>query len=84
METDEVGFVENGWVSRDVMLGSLRCRAVDPTKRCVMVTRAQGEIPQDRELIRTIYEHNDGNAGVALQMQESGVLHRGSTVEVLD
>lgn len=80
---NEIGFVENGWVDKDVTLGSLRCRVVDQTKRCVMVTRAQGELPRDSEVIRTIFEYNNGNAGVALQMRESGMLRCGSEVRIL-
>lgn len=84
VETDDSGFVENDWVGRDMLLGSLRCRVVDPTKRCVMVSRAQGNLPHDAKVVRAVYEHNDGNAGVALQMRDTGILSCGSEIEVSD
>jgi hypothetical protein len=83
VRTDEIGFIENEWVGRDVTLGSLRCHVVDQTQRCVMVTRAQGDLPRDREVIRTIFDYNDGNAGVALHMRKSGMLRCGSEVRIL-
>lgn len=84
VETDEVGFVENDWVNKDLGLGSLRCQVYDDMRRCVMVTRHQGDLSRDTEVIRTILKSNEGNAGVALKALDSGMLRRGAEVEVLD
>jgi uncharacterized protein YcbX len=83
VETNETGFVEDNWVNKTVTLGSLRCQVTDHTRRCVMVTRAQEDLPRDTEVIRTILKSNHGNAGVALQCPISGVLRCGAEVEVL-
>lgn len=82
--TNETGFVENGWVGREVMLGSLRCRVTDHTRRCVMVTRDQGELPRDVKVIRTIVQQNEGRAGVAMEALAPGLLRRGAEVSVED
>ena len=82
--TNETGFVENDWVNKDVTLGSLRCQAYDHMRRCVMVTRDQGDLPRDTKVIRTILKSNDGNAGVALKTLDSATLHCGAKVEVLN
>lgn len=83
VETDEDGFVEDDWVKRDVMLGSLKCLVLDHKPRCVMVTRAQDGLPQDTEVIRTVLKSNDGNAGVELRAIETGTLTCGDEVRVL-
>ena len=67
VETDEIGFIENDWVSTDIMLGSLRCQVYDDTRRCIMVALAQRDLPRDTDVIRTILKNNDGRAGVALK-----------------
>jgi len=83
VETNENGFIENDWVNKDVTLGSLRCQVYDYMRRCVMVTRSQGDLPRDTEVIRTILKGNDGNAGVALKTLDSAMLRCGAQVEVL-
>ena len=83
VEAEEDGFIENDWIEKDVMLGSLKCRVLDHKPRCVMVTRAQDGLPQDIEVIRTVLRNNDGNAGVELRALEVGTLKRGDEVRVL-
>jgi uncharacterized protein YcbX len=84
IDTDETGFVENDWVNKDLYLGSLRCRVIDHEPRCVMVTRRQGDLPKDIDVIRTILKNNAGNAGVELRALESGTLRSGDEVEISD
>jgi uncharacterized protein len=83
VETDENGFIENGWVNKDVALGSMKCHVHDHTRRCVMVTRGQGDLPRDTEVIRAIAKNNNGNAGVALKALGAGLLQCGAEVKVL-
>jgi uncharacterized protein YcbX len=83
IETNEIGFVENDWVNKDVTLGSLNCQVYDDTRRCIMVALGQGDLPRDNEVIRTILKKNEGRAGVALKTLDSGILRCGAKVEVL-
>jgi len=83
IETKETGFVENDWVNNDVTLGSLRCQVYDDTRRCIMVALGQGDLPRDTDVIRTILTSNVGRAGVALKTEDSGLVRKGATVEVL-
>lgn len=83
VKTNEIGFIENDWVNKEVTLGSLRCLVSDRTQRCVMVTLGQEDLPRDTEVIRTILKSNKGNAGVALKTLDSGMLRCGAKVEVL-
>ena len=82
VESDEIGFIENGWVEKTVTIGSLAYQVTDPTQRCVMVTREQGELPRDPEVVRRIYKANDGNAGVAMRTLDTGRLRCGDEVRV--
>jgi len=84
IDTDETGFVENDWINRDLKLGSLKCRVTNHKPRCVMVTRYQGDLPKDIEVIRTILKNNDGNAGVELRALESGTLRSGDEVAIIN
>jgi len=84
VETTEPGFIENDWVNRDVMLGSLKCTVIDHKPRCVMVTREQIGISRDVEVLRTILKNNNGNAGVELRALENGQVRRGDRVKALD
>ena len=82
VETDEIGFIENNWVSIDITLGSLRCQVYDDTRRCIMVALAQRDLPRDTDVIRTILKNNDGKAGVALKTLDAGTVRYGAKVEV--
>ena len=83
VKTSEHGFIENNWVNKDVTLGSLRCQVYDDTRRCIMVALAQGDLPRDTDVIRTILNSNEGRAGVALKTLDSGMLRCGAKVKVL-
>lgn len=57
--TEEDGFLENGWVGRDVSLGAAaRIHVAMPDPRCVMPTLAQDDLPGDNDVLRTLVRHN--------------------------
>jgi uncharacterized protein len=59
IESDAVGFVENDWPGLTLTLGAgVQVSVSIPTMRCVMTTLAQGGLPRDPELLRTIARHN--------------------------
>ena len=53
-----VGFVENEWRNRSARLGGATLTLTDPSPRCVMTTVAQGDLPRDLEVLRTLARHN--------------------------
>ena len=66
LETSEAGCVENAWVGRGVSLGdTTRLRLAMPDPRCVMTTLAQGDLPNDPQVLRTLVEHNRLQVGTA-------------------
>lgn len=58
IETDESGFVETGWQGRTLSIGGVRLSVTFTVPRCVMTTLAQGELPADQDVLRTITRHN--------------------------
>ena len=55
----EPGFVENGWIGRELAIGDgvrLSMALSDP--RCVMTTLAQDDLPADTDVLRTLVQHN--------------------------
>lgn len=78
--TPASGFVENDWVKRTLQLGdSLQVRITMPDSRCVMTTLAQGELPRDVDVMRTLVAHNRIPAGGADPLPCAGVYARVTT-----
>ena len=88
------GFVENGWVGRELAIGEqVRLRITDPAPRCSVPTLAQGDLPKDPHVLRTVVEHNrvavpalQGEllpcAGVYAFVIRGGTVKKGDTVRV--
>jgi hypothetical protein len=52
-------FGENDWSGADLQLGAaLTASVLIPTMRCIMTTLAQGDLPRDNEVLRTVTRHN--------------------------
>lgn len=52
------GFIENDWIGRRLALGSSIVEIVAATPRCIMTTLAQQDLPEDREILRTVARRN--------------------------
>ena len=93
---DERGFVENGWPGQPLAIGvELRLRAIDPTPRCVVTTLAQGDLPHDAGILRTVARHSAAAsatiapgavlpavAGVYATVLRDGLVRRGDAVRI--
>ena len=52
-------FAENDWTGADVRFGgALGASVLIPTMRCIMTTLAQGDLPRDNEVLRTLTRAN--------------------------
>lgn len=59
IDTVEPGFLENGWVGHELVIGgTVRLNVVMPDARCVMTTLAQEDLPKDTDILRTLARHN--------------------------
>src|SRR5258708_1981046 len=74
----EKDFVENGWGGHTLAIGdSVRLSITGPCGRCVMTTLAQGDLPRDPGILRTVAQHNKVNVGVYATVERGGTIHRG-------
>ncbi|MET0284935.1 MAG: MOSC N-terminal beta barrel domain-containing protein, partial [Polyangiales bacterium] len=56
---DGEGFLESGWDGRELQVGEARLRVICATPRCAVPTLSHGpEVAGDRDLIRTLRQHN--------------------------
>jgi uncharacterized protein len=59
IDTTAAGFVENEWPGRTLSVGTeLRVEVSIPAMRCVMTTMAQGDLPRDLGVLKTVARHN--------------------------
>jgi uncharacterized protein len=58
LESEVDGFIENDWSGTRLAIGDLVLEVFGATPRCVMTTLAQGDLPADRRVLRTVAEHN--------------------------
>lgn len=74
LDTGAPGFLENGWLGRQVGLGDAAWLKVTlPDSRCVMTTLAQDDLPEDREIMRTLMRHNRLEIGESTPRPCAGV-----------
>jgi MOSC domain-containing protein len=58
IDTGPVGFVENDWVGRRLRIGGIDIRVTIAVPRCVMTTLPFGDVPADRDVLRSVTAHN--------------------------
>jgi uncharacterized protein len=77
----ERGFVENAWIGHTLAIGGeVRLQVTSSCYRCVMTTLPQSELSHDPQILRTIVQHNQANAGVYAAVLQGGTLRRGDPV----
>jgi uncharacterized protein YcbX len=92
VDTPDMGFVETGWRGHTLTIGDVRLTVGIPVPRCVMTTVAQGGLPADRNVLRTISKHNGVDflatgtpypcVGVYADVVVSGEIAVGDTVTI--
>ena len=81
--TGAKGFVENGWVGQTLAIGDeVRLHITKLCTRCVMTTLAQGDLPKDVGILRTVARHNQAHLGVYASVFRGGPIHRGDAISL--
>lgn len=78
-----VGHPEFDWVGRTMKVGGAVIRIGVGCPRCVMITRAFDNLPEDRPLMRYVVRELDQNVGVYATIVEPGTLGEGDVVTLV-
>ena len=83
LDGDGDGFAEQSWSGRRARLGTATVAIVAPCPRCIMVTRAFADLPEDRRIMRTLVRENAQCLGVYATVVEPGVVRVSDALELL-
>ena len=76
---DQRSFVENDWVGHTLAIGpQVRFHIKRPTRRCVITTLAQSELPRDLGILKTAAQYNAASVGVYATVLRGGVIEDGA------
>ncbi|HMT61830.1 MAG TPA: MOSC domain-containing protein, partial [Microthrixaceae bacterium] len=78
------GWVEQTWIGRSLRVGTAELAVVMACPRCVMPTRAVGELAEDRSVLRRIVRDANQNFGVYATVVRPGTIAVGQTVRLGD
>lgn len=80
---DAEGFIEEQWVDKTLSIGEhVQLKIIQPTKRCIMTTLPQGDLPNDPNVLRTLAQQNSGNFGVYAKILKTGPVKIGDKVVI--
>jgi uncharacterized protein len=83
VETVGVGFLEDGWLGRELQVGGeVHLRVTTRTERCAMVGFAQAELPEEPKILRELVRRNEARIGVYAEVLQTGAVRVGDDVEV--
>jgi uncharacterized protein YcbX len=93
VDTDDDGFVETAWQGRTLQIGTVELRVSITVPRCVITTLAQGDLPGDHDVLRTIAATNPIDVlqtgtpypcvGVYADVLVDGEIRRGDAVRLI-
>ena len=76
-------FVENAWAGEVLAIGrEVRLDVTGLCPRCVMTTLAQGDLPQDLGILKTVVKYNRGNVGAYASVSQVGSVSRGDSAKL--
>lgn len=75
-------YAEDDWVGRELAVGGVRLRVLEPIERCRMVGVAQVDLPARPGMLKTVSDQHDLCAGVYAEVLQPGAVAVGDTVHV--
>jgi len=76
------GFVEDGWIGKDVLAGSVRIHVEKSNVRCKVTTMSQPGIAEDPGILESIERGNNSSLGVMCTALQEGELRVGDPVRL--
>lgn len=84
LTVDDVGFVEDGWLGRELHVGDdVVLRLDDLMPRCVMVTMTQRHLSPDRRVLQQLAAAHGGDFGLMASVVCPGTLRDGDAAVVV-
>ncbi len=81
--SEQADFIENQWVGKTLAIGdNVLLKVTEPCPRCVMTTLRQGDLPEDRDILRTALQNNNGHVGVYASVVQGGAIKCGDEIRV--
>jgi uncharacterized protein len=77
-------YPEGQWIGRRLHVGDVELEVTAACPRCVMVTRGFDDLPEDRQVLRTVVRDADQNVGVYARFVRGGQLAEGAPVTLVD
>lgn len=71
---------EDDWVGSELTVGTVAIHVRRRCFRCVLTTRAVGEAPADKEILRTLAAHHGSDLGITADVLAAGVVSVGDEV----
>lgn len=75
-----VAWPEDDWVGADVQVGTVAIHVRRRCFRCVLTTRAVGEAPADKEILRTLAGHHGSDLGITADVLAPGTIAVGDAL----
>lgn len=75
-------YAEDAWVGRELTVGGVRLRVLEPIERCRMVGVAQVDLPARPGMLKAVSDQHDLCAGVYAQVLQPGTVAVGDVVHV--
>lgn len=74
--------VEDDWAGRRLRVGDVELAVSQHVVRCVMTTAAQGDLPHDARVLKTLTDRHDMTLGVYADVRTPGEVTAGDPVEL--
>lgn len=76
------GFIEQSWIGRDIVIGSVHLRVTKPCGRCSFTTLPQAGFDLDRGVLRALIQVQDRMFGVTCDVIQAGELTQDAPVSL--
>lgn len=81
---DPEGYPEFNWLGRRLRVGDALVEVITGCPRCIMVTQEDDDLPQDKQIMRTLVRETQHQAGIYANVMMAGEVREGDAIELLD